>query len=459
MAKSSLFKLVLSLTGMIVSSLTQAQTISLITTITNPTPATTDTFGYSIAAVGDRILVGAIYDDVGAVDAGAAYLFNTNGTLAKSFFNPTPAFDEEFGLPVAAVGNDRALIGAPFDLTGGSDPGAAYLFSTNGTLLVTFTNPIPSSNTRFGASLATFSNGPLVIGAYRQLSGSGAAYLFETNGTLLSTLTNPSPTGSDLFGFAMATLGTDRVIISAIGESSASGIAYLVNTNGTLLSTFTNPTPANNDAFGYSVASVGTERVLISSPNDSADAFRSGIAYLFNTNGALITTITNPAPGTNDQFGFAVAATSDRLLIAAATDTIAGIRSGAVYLHSVNGTLLATITNPAPADFDYFGSAIAPMTDDRIIVGASSDDAGATDSGSAYLFRVLPTLRVQLTATNTVAVSWPSLFSNWTLQQNTNGFGTVIWNNISASIQDNGTYRTYVTAPTGNSAFYRLIGP
>ena len=51
-------------------------------TLTNPSPAAYDYFGYSVAAVSsDWVLIGAHRCDTGATDAGAAYLFTTDGTL------------------------------------------------------------------------------------------------------------------------------------------------------------------------------------------------------------------------------------------------------------------------------------------------------------------------------------------------------------------------------------------
>jgi hypothetical protein len=41
--------------------------------------------------------------------------------------------DTQFGFPVAAVGTDRVLIGAHQNDTGAANAGAAFLFSTNGT--------------------------------------------------------------------------------------------------------------------------------------------------------------------------------------------------------------------------------------------------------------------------------------------------------------------------------------
>jgi hypothetical protein len=105
---------------------------TLLTTFTNPTPAILDLFGYAVAAVGnERVLIGAPYDDTGATDAGAAYLFSTNGTLLTVFTNPAPAINDAFGWSVTALGSDRVLIGAYTDNTGASDAGAAYLFRTD----------------------------------------------------------------------------------------------------------------------------------------------------------------------------------------------------------------------------------------------------------------------------------------------------------------------------------------
>src|SRR5258706_5137923 len=48
-----------------------------------------------------------------------------------------------------------------------------------------------------------------------------------------------------------------------------------------------------------------------------------------------------------------------------------------------------------------------------------------------------PTLSIARTTTNTVAVSWPSPSAGFTLQQNTNGIGTVNWSNVATAPTDN----------------------
>jgi hypothetical protein len=74
------------------------------------------------------VLIGAYWDSSDVFRSGSAYLFSTNGTLLTTFTNPTPAVADNFGWSVTAVGNDQVLIGALFDDTGAPDSGAAYLF-------------------------------------------------------------------------------------------------------------------------------------------------------------------------------------------------------------------------------------------------------------------------------------------------------------------------------------------
>jgi hypothetical protein len=275
------------------------------TTFTNPTPAAGDSFGGSVAAVGsNRVLIGAELDDLGATNAGAVYLFRTDGTLLTTFTNPAPADGDRFGTSVAAVGSDLVVIGVGGKYTGAWHPVAPYLFRTDGTLLNTFTNPTLAARDSFGASVAAVGSDRVLIGA----SGSEAAYLFSTNGTLLTTFINPAPAAGDSFGGSLAAVGSDRVFIGAQGDDSGgkdSGAAYLFSTNGTLLTTFTNPTPAAGDTFGASVAAVGSDRVLIGASANDSGATGSGAAYLFSviiaTNPPVLTGMTVLGNGT---FGF-----------------------------------------------------------------------------------------------------------------------------------------------------------
>ena len=65
-----------------------------------------------MAAVGDDVAIGAYGSDTYAADAGAAYLFDgPTGALLRTFYNPSPAATDCFGYTVAAAGHN-VLLGA-----------------------------------------------------------------------------------------------------------------------------------------------------------------------------------------------------------------------------------------------------------------------------------------------------------------------------------------------------------
>ena len=383
LAPSNLLFLLLSLGAG--AALAQNPSASLQTTFTNPTPAFGEFFGAAVAAMGtDRVLVGAD-------SSAAAYLFRTSGTLLTTFTISDPAAGG-FGNPLVAVGEDRVLISA-YSYGTTAQNGRAYLFRTNGTLQTTFTNPNPARVQAFGVSVAAFGSDRVLIGGLGSPNVGapylGAVYLFRTNGALLNTFTNPTPAIANTFGVSVAAVGSDRVIIGAPDANTGAnraGAAYLFNTNGTLLTTFTNPFPVASDNFGFALAAVGSDRVLIGAIADGGGA-SGGAAYLFSTNGTLITTFTNPTPAAGDHFGQSVASVGiSRVLIGAYGDDTGALNTGAGYLFSTNGALLATITNPTPAADDLFGSSVAAVGKDQVLIGAVSDNTGATDAGAAYLF-------------------------------------------------------------------------
>lgn len=324
---------------------------------------------------------------------GAAYLLGVNGSLLRTFLKPGAQNQDHFGIAVAALGQDHVLIGAERDDAGANDAGAAYLFGVNGTLVTAFTNPTPAVADYFGSAVAAVGTDKVLIGAYGDHFGAnagGAAYLFSTNRTLLATFNNPTPSSGDRFGVALAAVGPDHVLIGADRDDQGAtdaGAAYLFHIGGWLVTTITNPTPALDEAFGFALAGVDANQVVIGAHRDNSGGNLGGAAYLFSTSGTLLTTFTNPSPASGDQFGFAVAAMGGgKVLIGAASDDNGATDGGAAYLFSTSGALLNTFNNPAPGTGDLFGSAVTPVGADRILIGAFQDDLSATDSGGAYLF-------------------------------------------------------------------------
>jgi Bacterial surface protein, Ig-like domain/FlgD Ig-like domain/FG-GAP repeat/K319L-like, PKD domain len=365
-----------------------AQTFTLKHTFLNPTPDPDDQFGLAVAVAGNKILTGAPRDDAGALDAGAAYVFDgLTGALLLTLANPTPDVNDQFGAAVAVVGSNF-LVGAP---GANSGSGEAYLFDgSTGALLQTFSNPGGGTD-QFGATVAGLGSNVL-IGAPLNSTGasnSGVAYLFDgSTGALLQTFLNPTPAISDQFGKAVAGFGNNVLVGAPLDDNSGrtdTGAAYLFDaTTGTLLQTFLNPTPANADQFGGAVAGVDNS-VFVGAAFDDASATNSGFAYRFDaTTGALLNNIANPSPATADQFAFAVAAFGSGVLIGAPG---ANTASGEAYFFDGTGGLQQTFSNPTPASDELFGRAIA-AAGSNIAVGAPTEGTTIDDigPGAVYFF-------------------------------------------------------------------------
>jgi hypothetical protein len=244
-----------------------------------------DEFGSAVAATGTKLLVGARSKDMGAVDAGVVYSFDASGGSELMISNPTPAVRDMFGYSVAAVGSN-ILVGAPNHDAGASNTGAAYLFDGSGTLLRTFQKPLGIANDQLGWSVAGL-GANAVVGAPFDDTGAtdaGAAYLFDaTTGVILKVFTNPSPAAQDWFGFSLATLGSNLIVGARLRDTvtADAGAAYLFDgATAGLLQTFTNPAATTGGELGFSVAAAGAH-VLAGAPFDSTVAANAGAAFVF----------------------------------------------------------------------------------------------------------------------------------------------------------------------------------
>lgn len=189
-------------------------------------------FGISIAAIGNNFAVGTPSDGDATISSyGSVSLFNgTNGQLIRNIPNPrrtgpdpTQASDNGFGQSIAVLGSDL-LVGAPFN----SSSAAVYLINaTTGQVIRTFANPPPAPDNRFGFSVAAAGSNFLVGAPFdpTKASRAGIAYLFNgANGQRLRTFLPQNLSADNFFGFAVAIAGNDTVV--GAPDSSAIGAAY-----------------------------------------------------------------------------------------------------------------------------------------------------------------------------------------------------------------------------------------
>ena len=123
--------------------------------ITASDGASGDQFGYSVAIGSNKIVVGAIGDDDDGSSSGSAYVFNLDGTGQVKITSSDAAADDDFGSAVA-VGGDKVYVGACFeDNASGTLAGSFYVYNLDGTGEVKVINPENNSPTAvFGWSMA-----------------------------------------------------------------------------------------------------------------------------------------------------------------------------------------------------------------------------------------------------------------------------------------------------------------
>src|ERR1044071_5251710 len=111
-----------------------------------------------------------------------------------------------------------------------------------------------------------------------------------------------------------------------------------------------NPSPDNNDIFGTGL-SISDGKALIGAPGDATTGTNSGRAYVYDTtSGALVATLENPTPASNDQFGGAVSLEGNLALVASQNDALGATGAGAAYVYNATtGALMRTLPDPGPA--------------------------------------------------------------------------------------------------------------
>ncbi|MBL9156265.1 MAG: hypothetical protein JNJ70_02250 [Verrucomicrobiales bacterium] len=308
------------------------------------TPGLGDLFGHSVAVSGERVIVGAYFEDgstggingtvnEGRLNSGAAYIFQrTNGsTWAQEAYvkASVPGSPDNFGLSVAMDG-DLIIVGAPLEAGGASGvngnetdnslsgAGAAYLFSReagNWEQVAYLKASNPGSMDQFGWSVAV--DGDSAIVGARNEDGSttlvdgpsddaaadaGAAYVFRrgpSGWVGMAYLKAPNMDAGDLFGHSVALEG-DFAMVGAEHEEGSSGVVDGPFDNGTIQagavyvfrsteSGYVNqaylkaPNPGGGNNFG-SALSVAGELILVGEPFE--DSNTSGINPVQTNSGA-----------------------------------------------------------------------------------------------------------------------------------------------------------------------------
>ena len=348
-------------------------------------------FGTSVALCDDLAVVGAPGENGGS---GTVYVFNvrTGKELARIL---SPVASGGFGLSVAASGQ-KAVIGAPFANT---DEGRAYVIDLaeiaagNGPTLVSLVAMDGEMNDGFGQSVAIYDS-LVLVGAPGDDSAQGSGYVFSTDGTLIEKISmGGNGAAGDLFGFSVALRGP-RALIGAPGTAGASGAAYVfeIRQGFGLFVTTTMESPAGGDGFGWQVAM--TEDALLVSKVGLPLGSAGGEVLLFSQIGERLGRLlgTKATDYSNDQFGFSMAVSENRLVIGAPA-TEGG--KGVAYFYPLisgpePGFREATTKQSAPGIYEAslrrFGDACLSPANHNVSFCANLVGRGATRGRNKAIF-------------------------------------------------------------------------
>ncbi len=440
-------------------------------------------FGSALDMDGNWLVVGVPFDNDLGEEAGAVYVYHWSGSewqeISKFSGSDTQAGDQ-FGISVAIDGTDF-LVGAWHEDTRANNAGAAYFFAYDGSTWQQQKLMAPDglAHDHFGYSVS-FDNGLAAFGAPGSSdngSQSGAVYYSEHSGTNWQNPVKYVPADNtlyDYFGTSVAVSNT-RIIVGAPGVDdygNGSGAAYIYDTTALTEDKIFAPDIADNDNFGKVVALSGNN-ALVSSINDDDNGPNSGSAHLFNYNGTAWIHQQKLVPSSlqsHDYFGSALALSSDYAAVASTHHSNSGEQEGGtVYIYprdSDSWNILVDLSLTEPADYDWFGKAVA-ISGNQVACGWPGNDDNGIDTGAVMIYHDLDSMMPLYTPADLVInVTDTGVSIFFTAVSGATGYKVYAASSVegsysevtgSGSFSQNGNTICWSSPVLENNQFFRLI--
>jgi hypothetical protein len=343
----------------------------------------------SLNALGNRVAIGAPYNNGNGPTSGHVRIYDYNGTnwvQLGSDINGEAAYDWS-GLSVSlnALGN-RVAIGAPYNNGNGSDSGHVRIYDYNGTNWVQLGSDINGEATydQSGCSVSLNALGNRVaIGASLNdvigLSGSGHVRIYEFNNGQWTKL------GGDIDGEANNDNSGWSVSLNALGNIVAIGTPYNdgngINSGHVRIYQYNNGQwtklggdiygEAVGDTSGYSVSLNALGNIVAIGGNlNDGNVTNSGHVRIYYYNGTEWIKLVSDIDGevVNDQSGFSVSlnALGTRVAIGARYNGGNGSNSGHVRIYEI-------LTPPPPPTAS---TSTVPSTPIRVDLNVTVDAEG-----------------------------------------------------------------------------------
>lgn len=366
--------------------------------------AANDRFGSALSINGGRALIGALFDDDKAEDAGSVHLVDplTGAQIRQILATDRTRElsghqDDLFGHAVDLRGN-LAVVGAVNSSEAASLAGAVYVLDLatgkeRAKLLpFTFRRELPSFQS-FGFDVA-LSESHIVVGApgdVQRGSGAGAIYLYDAVSLSLVAKAFANDAGfADNLGRSVAIWGTIAIASVPFDDDlgTDAGAVYVFDaTTGRQLHKLLPEDGQAQQFFGLSIA-IDDGIVVVGAPFDDEIGNNAGAVYLFDVQtGRQLAKLVAQDGAAGDQFGFSVAIEGQRVVVGSPLDDDGAADSGSVYVFDrVTGEQVASLRASDAAPSDALGYTVA-VSGATVMAGAFRDERGI-DSGAVYVFQL-----------------------------------------------------------------------
>jgi hypothetical protein len=376
-----------------------------VATFPNPAPSGITQFGRTVGIASGRVAVGAPQDSAGAFMAGSVYMYQlpagspTALTATLSGLS-SPAPGDRFGSSVAISGM-RAVVGAPYDDSAGSNVGQAYVYNlagaTPGQPALTLHNYFPEENDYYGESVAISGQWVAVV-----VPGDDAGTVLVYN---LNSATPNMPAHALNHPFASERMQSythvalDGSRLAVSWPSRSTQVFPPVTYTDVLIYDLAGATPTTQIS-AKEFRTSGVTFPFIFPPVLTPPVMQVGkivindrglvSVYDVSTPGAFLKVmdLVNPG-GFSDDFGWSLGLSGNRIVVGAPANDTGAENAGQVHIYSLASPTptqpVITLFNPTPAAGERFGEKVA-ISGSRVVVGTSIDDAGTAGNGASYLF-------------------------------------------------------------------------
>ena len=368
-------------------------------------------FGSSVSLNGNKLIVGSPGENhSGKTACGSAYVFEMDSenewSETQVLRQPNGENDgDRFGTSVS-LRNDRAVIGAPFKTVDGkASAGEAFVFERSGdawSFSEIITHDSLEAGDCFGWSVA-LSGDVSVIGAklkdFEDRENSGAAYVFEKTGDewTKSLTVQGSEAGGEL-GVAVS-IYDDIIAVGAFKEdwtvedSGAVHIIERIDGNWEETSILKGDPQDENDYFGCSV-SVWRNRLVVGAFSRDDLGSSAGAVFSFSKDPwtgkwKKDQTLYGSLTSANDQFGYSVALSNERLVVGAnLEDPDGNVNAGAVFSFNCEhvhfySSLSSSISSKSSSSSSRSSSSISSYSSSSSSRSSSSKSSSSSSKSSS----------------------------------------------------------------------------